>query len=74
MLASLHKRSRIKRSSACVKETILKNNNMARRSERGSHTKCGVLVCGVGQAFWLKEFHKAKKLTVCAIIVVVFVC
>lgn len=49
-----------------------KNNNMARRNERGSPTKWGVLVCGVGQAFWLLRKKRAKKLAVCAIVVVVF--
>jgi len=34
---------------------------MAGRSKPRSHTKCGVVVCGVGQAFLLYEFEESKK-------------
>jgi len=37
------------------------NNNMARRSKRDPPTKCGVLVCGVGQAFWQNEKEASQK-------------
>jgi len=38
-----------------------KNNNMARRSKPRSHTKWGVVVCGVGQAFWHLKLAKSQK-------------
>ena len=38
-----------------------KNNNMARRSERGHPTKWGVLVREVGQAFWHNLLLKSQK-------------
>ena len=34
---------------------------MAGRSKRGSHTKCGVLVCEVGQAFRLAKSEESRK-------------
>ena len=34
---------------------------MARRSKPRSHTKCGVVVCEVGQAFWLLELEDGQK-------------
>jgi hypothetical protein len=38
-----------------------------------NEVKARVMVCGVGQAFWQNEKEAAKKLAVCATVVVVFV-
>jgi len=38
-----------------------------------NEVKARVMVSGVGQAFWLRELKRAKKLAVCANVVVGFV-
>lgn len=67
----------LKRLCGGIATALAKNNNIGQTKQNLQEPQEIVLTvrskfCGVGQAFWHWIFQKAKKLAVCAVVVVIF--